>query len=582
MAENMTPMTNDTTTVDESQSMATIDSNKPVVGGRDVTLDVMSLLKSSNEEPVVEKKKSALEQAKEARDATPLGLVTSTQELIEKNTPKAVGNKTESDAVNEIDSYMKEQEALIDASKKVVVQSTPKTALEMASLMDSLENVAKTGDVHSDASKDANPERFTDTKPMEDNSLRLKTEEEMQSSPDKAITEDNNGISSEDPAEQEAEIDEEKKKIVTVLIDKTNLGGDFAFTDEERDKLFMATEIHLKEIENVELSTLTVRKADKSFVEEAKEYQFSSSQTMMTFPASRFRAEMAGLSFGEMGDISLNTSANSNISFEQIRKKLTVIYNKMRNPSCGEFESFDDFLKKFAYVDMDLAVFGLVVSTFPDIDEIPLNCQNPQCKKGFTHRFSPRSLIRYEKCSDKFLADVGLVVNTPAKDLPSLIEDSPAQTCKYIRLPFSKFIIKLGIASAYDYLYTIIDNIVGNKFEEEHPDDVNGILQLGSVMLSLIRSVMIPQPDGSYVEYTEFEDMIHAIYQIKPDEFKILTSILQKYNNVYSVPFELHDIVCPHCGTKTAVLPLDINYLVFLKYQRLLSEELNIDNISPL
>lgn len=585
MDEMTTPVVNPNETHETEQPMASVDTSKPVLGGRDSSIDVMSLLKTSTstEDTTPVKKKSALEMAREAKEATPKGLVANTQEMNEKNAPKAVANKTEADAMSEVDNYMKEQEAMIDASKKIVIQDAPKNAIEMASLMDSLENVAKTGDVHSDPSKDANPERFTETKITEDNSIRLKTDAEMEATPDTAITEDTQAPTDKTPEEiQKEQEDEEKKKIVTVLIDKTGLGGDFAFTEDEREKLYMANEIRLKEIEDVNLSTLTVRKADKSFIEEAKEYQFSSSQTMMTFPASRFRAEMAGLSFGEMGDISLNTASNENISFEQIRKKLTVIYNKMRNPSCGEFASFDDFLKKFAYVDMDLAVFGLVVSTFPDIDEIPLNCQNPKCKKSFNHRFSPRSLIRYEKCSDKFLEDVGLVVNTPAKDLPGLIETSPAQNYKYIKLPFSKFIIKLGIASAYDYLYTIVDNILGNKFEEEHPDDVNGVLQLSSILLSLIRGVMIPQPDGSYVEYTEFEDMIRAIYQIKPDEFKILTAILQKYNNVYTVPFELHDIVCPHCGAKTAVLPLDVNYLVFLKYQRLLSEELNIDSISPL
>ena len=588
MDENMTN-TPEVETV-ENEPMASIDTTKPIVaGGRDETMDIMSLLKNTeaaSEDKAPPKKKSALEQAKEAREKDTKGMVVDTQELIDKNTPKAVANKTEADAMDEIDSYKKEQEAMIEAAGKVVMQGAPRDALQMASMMDSLENVAKTGKVESDPTRDANPERFKKTKIEEDNLLRLKTEEEMQSSDsNKAILE---GVDySDTPPAPTAEADtknpedEEKKQIATVLIDKTGLGGDFAFTDEERDKLFMSTEIHLKEVETIELSTLKVRKADKSFVEAASEYQFSSSQTMMTFPASRFRAEMAGLTYGEMGDISLNTINNDNITFEQVRKKLTVIYNKMRNPSCGKFESFDDFLKKFAYVDLDLAVFGLVVSSFPEIDDIPMNCQNRKCGKSFNHRFSPRSLLRLNKCSKKFLEDMQLIINTDSSELPSLIETSPAQNYKVIRLPMSGFVIKLGIASAYDYLYTIVDNTLGNKFEEEHPDDVNGILQINSVLLSLIRGVLVPDGDG-YVEYDQFEDMIHALYSIKPEEIKILSTILQKYNNTYAVPFELTDITCPHCGAKTKFVPIDINYLVFLKYQRLMSEELNIDNISLL
>lgn len=587
MDENTNNVNPEVETVEEP--MASIDTTKPIVGaGRDETMDIMSLLKSHDSAPETSeppKKKSAIELAKEQKERNQKGLVVNTQELIDKNTKKPVANKTEKDAMDEIETYKQEQESMIEAAGKVVMTGAPKTALEMASMMDSLENVAKTGSVESDPTKDANPERFKETKIEDSKLLRLKTEEELEnSSTDKALLEgvDPSELKSTTPEEDAKKAEEEEKKLIaTVLIDKTNLGGEFAFTEEERDKLFMSTEIHLKEIENIELSTLKVRKADKSFVEAASEYQFSSSQTMMTFPASRFRAEMAGLTYGEMGDISLNTLDNDNISFEQVRKKLTVIYNKMRNPSCGKFESFDDFLKKFAYVDLDLAVFGLVVSSFPEVDDIPMNCQNPKCKKSFNHRFSPRSLLRLDKCSRKFLDDMKLIVESDNASLPSLIETSPTQNYKMIRLPMSKFIIKLGIASAYDYLYTIVDNTLGNKFEEEHPDDVNGILQINSVLLSLIRSVLVPEGD-EYVEYDQFEDMIHALYSIKPEEIKILSTILQKYNNTYAVPFELIDITCPHCGTKTKSIPIDINYLVFLKYQRLMSEELNIDNISLL
>jgi hypothetical protein len=124
--------------------------------------------------------------------------------------------------------------------------------------------------------------------------------------------------------------------------------------------------------------------------------------------------------------------------------------------------------------------------------------------------------------------------------------------------------------------------MIGDKFSEKHPDDVNGILQINSALLGLVRAVYVPDNEGSYVMYDKFEDMIQALYMIKPDEIAILSSLLQKYTDSYNVTFELRDIVCPHCGTKTKSIPIDINYLVFLKYQRLMSTELNIDNISVL
>ena len=76
--------------------------------------------------------------------------------------------------------------------------------------------------------------------------------------------------------------------------------------------------------------------------------------------------------------------------------------------------------------------------------------------------------------------------------------------------------------------------------------------------------------------------MINALYMVKPEEISILASLLQKYTDSYTVEFELFDITCPHCGTKTSRIPLDINSLVFLKYQRLMSTEIDINNISVL
>lgn len=522
------------------------------VTGRDVTMDISSLLKASKEE--APKEKSNLEKMKEAKANGSLGLVVENTELAAANEKKMVTNKTESDAVDEIDSYMAEQDKLINAAKNVQIVNKPKNPAEMINLMDSLETIAN------------NPDAINESTMLAIN-------------PTPETTETEEVVEGEVVTEMSTE-DVERQNIVNILIDKTGLGGDFNFTEEEKEKIFASTEIRLKEVEEIDLASIKIEKPQKSFIETVDEFQISSSKVPVVFPASRFKAYMSGLSYGEMGDISLNSE---NVTFDQIQKKLTVIYNKMTNPSIGKFESFEDFLRKFAYIDMDLAIYGLVVATFPEVDDIPLTCNNPGCKKGFNHKFSPRTLLRFEKSDNKFLKTMKEIIECPQTEFEKLVEESPTRTHKRIKLPYSGFIIEIGIASSYDYLYTIVDNMLGDKFAEEHPDDVNGILQLNSALLGLIRAVYVPNPEsGSYFEYTEFEDMIQALYHVKPEEIAILSSLLQKFTESYSVNFELFDIECPHCGTKTKSIPLDINHLVFLRYQRLMSTEINIDNISVL
>ena len=537
----------------KNETNASVDANKIGTPSRDTTLDVSSLLKASKEAP--EKKETALDKFKREKEERGSGLVVENKALEEANKEKTlITNKAENDAMDEVDEYLAEQDKMIQAAQNVKFDRLPQTGLEMAAAMDAIEEATTSKEV-------MNGEKVK--------TVNIETQESGEKSPEE-VTSSNEATTA---------VDEDRKNIINILIDKTGLGGDFKFTDEEKEKIFSSTEIHLKEVEELDLSTITVKKAEKSFLESVNEFQISSSKVPVVFPASRFKAYMTGLSYGEMGDISLN---NENVTFDQLQKKLTVIYNKMVNPSIGEFENFEDFLKKFAYVDIDLAVYGLVVATFPEIDDIPLTCNNEKCKNSFNHKYSPRTLIRFDKANEKFLNAMKDVVECPAAESHKLLEESPARVHKRVKLPFSGFIIEIGIASAYDYLYTIVDNIIGDKFKDNHPDDVNGILQINATLLGLIRAVYVPSGDGSYTMFDNFEDMINALYMVKPEEISILASLLQKYTDSYTVEFELFDITCPHCGTKTTRIPLDINSLVFLKYQRLMSTEIDINNISVL
>lgn len=549
---------------------ATVDKSKGIEPGRDESIDITSLLKAAretNEEETVEEEKSPLQKMKEEKESRPQGMVVDNKVLAEKNAPKEIKSKNESDAEEEVAAYMAEQDKLIEAAKKTVVTRPPSSPEEMVQLMDNLENVSINGDVGENVD---NP------------NIRLLTDEEIESGVVEGgnATLDDSQFEETEEAEPENQLSEEDQQTIQVLIDKTGLGGDFAFTDEEREKIVNAKQIVLTEVEEVELKSIKVKKPVKSFVDSVKEYEFAGTKMPMIFPASRFKADMCGMTYGEMGDIIV--TGDESITFEQMRKRFTVIYNKMKNPSCGEFEDFDDFLKKFSYLDMDLAMFGLVVATYPEVDEIALTCNNPRCRRGFNHRFRPASLLRFDKTNSKFINTMNEIVNAKPEDYQKIFNESPTNMHRRYVLPMSKFIVEIGVASAYEFLYTLVQNgVITDKFANEHPDDVNGILFANSSMLALIRSVYVPDGD-EYVQYEDFEDMIRVLYMAKPEDIRIITTLLQKYTEAYAVTFELTNITCPHCGTKTERIPININELVFRKYQSLMSEEIDISNMSVL
>ena len=237
---------------------ATVDTNSPTSAGRNTDIDVSSLLKASKE-PIQSNKsdKTPLQAAKEAKENGGMGLVVDTNELINgsKETP-LITNKTEYDAMGEIDTYMAEQDKMISVAKSTTFDRPPANIQETISMMGALEDMANSGNVSANVVK-VNP-----------------TDEST-----------NETVNNDNQKNNEENIPDEKRQIINILIDKTGFGGEFKFTPDEQEKISTSTEIRLKEVEEVDLSTITVKRTDKSFVESASEYQISSSMTPVVFPA---------------------------------------------------------------------------------------------------------------------------------------------------------------------------------------------------------------------------------------------------------------------------------------------------------
>ncbi len=568
MAENMNetagtvnPTINRDTTMDIASLIKTAKKEEPATDPVPTVNGPMTAPEGKTEEAVAHKTK--LEQMMEAQKNQTLGMVVNTADL-NHDEKVQMKNKMADDAMSDADKYLADMDAQIEVAKQIKVPR-PANPQQMVGIMDALDRAAKnpeilkTGEAPADETPDS---ESAEQAPAEEN----KTEE---TAPATEVVEEKT------EEEKKAEL---KKQVINILIDKTGMGADFHFTDEEKEKLTVSNEIHVTEVEDVDLATITVKKPEKSFVDSVNEYQLSSTRVPVVFTVSRFRAYMTGLTYGEMSDIVLTNEANN---FDKLNKRLSIIYNKMVNPSCGKFDSYDDFLKKFAFADMSLAIYGLVIATFPEVDEIGMNCNNETCKKSFTHKFSPRSLLRFEECGDKFISAMDEIVNCPSGKEKELLDTSPCQKHKRVRLPDSKYIIEIGFASAYEYLYNVMDKLDGDKFKENHPDDVNGVMADIVSLLPIVRSVYVPNADGSYTCFTDANDMIEALYTVKPGEIKLIVQLMRQYVAGYEFGFFLTNVRCPHCGSLSKMVPLDsIENMLFRQYQRLTNTNLDTSNIT--
>lgn len=392
----------------------------------------------------------------------------------------------------------------------------------------------------------------------------------------------------------ETDNDKKKKKVISIIIDKTGYGSSVVLNEDERKKVVEAHEIRLTEIEEIDLATITVRRPTESYLGKVSEAHISKHAARMIFPGSGYSAEFAAMSYGEMSDIALNLNA---LTQDRYRKRLTTIYNKLKNPSCGKFESFEEFLKNTAYTDIPLATYALLVASYPEVQKIPLTCTNKLkdadgketdkiCGKSYDWTYQTRSILDLSRADEVFCEKMQELSVAHPSQYKSIYENSPVHKAKRIRLPQSGIIVEMGIISAYEFLNNYVPLTDDDIFHEAFGEDENDAYRLTSSLLLCISGIYVPNRDSvdtngnvAYDEYRGYKDIVDVLMTIAPDEFRILFSLASEFTKRYTAFFHFSDVTCPHCGTKTKSMNVPIDDLLFQVYRQLLGTPVDAKNM---
>lgn len=557
---------------------------------RDEEMDLNALLSSSapstesekqevpaEKEVVKEEHKSPLDLAIERQKTAQKGIIVDSAN--EEVGPVQLRPNTDTDAFREgFADELSEQEELIKKAQLIYAVRAPQNNGEYAEMITEINAVTvdDEGVIHvPEGAKyiiPKNPEIVA--------AVQAKTQVSGEEYPntedlDKKTETQNDSVDAEKAARKE-----KKDQLVKILIDKTGLGANIKFDEEETKAIQTSNMIHLVEVENRDLEVVEIERPDDGtpFMQVMDAYKLSVSKAPMTFPASGFKADMTGLSWGEFSDITLDVSddAEDYINFDKTYKKLSVIYNNMKNISIGAFKSFEDFLKHFAYVDVQLATYGLLISTQPEEDTITLVCNKPSCKQRFNFKYSPRSIINFNSASTELLEQIERINTVAPEERLRLAKSSKVNKFTRFKLPTSGYLVDLGLASCYDYLYGILGLIKKYTDEEIPQDDTRWEL---TGMLQGVRGIYIPQKNGTYLAATKSENIVDVLNTaIPPEDIIVLNSAYEHYINQYYIEFSLKGVECPHCHTKTERIVITPDELVFLIHQRQRATPITFDN----
>lgn len=524
-----------------------------------------------------------LEQMKEQRKTEGLGMQV-TQKQLEDGAEKPLQDFSENEErMENIKKRVDEFDGTIDKRKHVVLIKQPTNPQEYAELISEIDSVVIKGDVATIDYRDSNDG------PIDPIFIRLRTEQD----PPFSMEADELLLKGEDSQEvakmveegtvpdvesrKTSEVDEKTHKIVEILIDKTGLGANWDFTPEERQKMYEAQEIKLKEVKVIDINAWEGKPTGKSFQESITEYQLSSSSHTIPFPASGFKASMRGLTYGELSDIALDIET---VDVQKYHKRMSIIYNHMFNVTTGPFRDFDDFLHRFSYLDIPLALLALYIATQPEIQQLQLNCLQNNCNKALDWVFSTRSLLKFKNCGRTFIEKFNEILQAAPSDYDTIRDRASVNVSKFIVMPESKIIFEVGPVSSYDFLYNFIPTMNGETLLDMLGEDVDEEYASNILLLTVIRSVKIPDKDGNYGNpATGFREIMEAVYRVTPTEAKVLSSIRDAYNDEMKVSFALENVKCPHCGTTWKELEINMDDVVFQTYQRLKITEIDVKSM---
>nr|DAJ77553.1 MAG TPA: hypothetical protein [Caudoviricetes sp.] len=495
------------------------------------------------------------------------------------------GNPADDRRDTEYDEYMKEMDDMIETAQSVKVTKAPQNPIEMAAMIDQLDTLTRQrrGDkIEKPVDRDGNVIERAETEltPLMVNGEKT-TFFDTSASPDNKGDDENtteNGETAGDPPSDDdigmSEEDLKHEKMVNIIIDKTGIGVEnrIEFSEEEKEKLSLANEIRVTTVETLELESCDIVAPDKSFVENIDASEITIGNTIVPCVSSGYKATMKGAGYGQLGDLLINPQTSP---FDKYYKAYSIIYNCLVNTTIGKFNSFDEFLKKTSWLDMNVLLYGIIVSTFPEIDGIQLTCE--RCRKSFEHKYVVRDLFDIRAASTAYLEKFDQLLELRGEDVMKFNKEAPIYHQRLIKLPNSNWIIKCGISTAYDYLYQRVNNVNNEDWAKTHPDDVNQILYSNAEFVSVVRGIGIPRADGKIVMYEGFDDIINAIYKLPADDMAILNSVLTKFYMDYFVTFSIKNTKCPNCGNTADTRDVDLYQLVFIKLQLLMSTAINTE-----
>lgn len=281
--------------------------------------------------------------------------------------------------------------------------------------------------------------------------------------------------------------------------------------------------------------------------------------TSVPLANSGYIAHMAGLSSPEIRDLSIAMRTRDQYSYWDYLYQ--IIHEKMETCSIGNMD-YDTFLKSTALSELDILLYGIFCSSFPEQNQFPMECTNPKCKHSwdFTYKNSDYLYID-ENDKSKAAESVRKLIVDQTISSEEMFNNSNTNTLIRVKLKNSGMIVQLRHPTLYNQLHDVIKQITEQDVENASEVTLNRMPYVDSILVPVDEE----DPSQGYYSFDELFKKISLLTDLdEEDDAKLETEISEGILEKYPVSFRMKGIVCPMCGKKHDDQAVDFRQLLFM------------------
>lgn len=294
----------------------------------------------------------------------------------------------------------------------------------------------------------------------------------------------------------------------------------------------------------------------------------------VTLPMSGYKVIMRPISWFETVSLIAPTAPDTSSA---LIKQWSIIYNHIKWTSIGTFESFDDFMSKTKYVDLQFFLWALLVASSKDEGEVTLSCGDKDCNYSVIKTYKPREIIHID---EKLVPAYYDEVDNAAPGTEALeVFNRVSTTKRTYELPNTKSVFEFETPTAKEFLdvrYPRMKQIFSryypdSDFNKAFPSIMkqiqNGELQGGEFAVlfgaaSIISAASVKNLETDeeyrYTEWDQIEEIIKTHLDFG-DSYILFNHLFPENADIYATPisFAMEGFTCPNCGRDNTHVAID-------------------------